>query len=69
MKKRGTEKKALITKKKNDLLYFCFFFWKKNEWLYKKTLREKCKKNDVISAFFSVVFFWPYLQVTFNMKC
>ena len=31
MKKRGTEKKTLITEKKNDLLYFDFFFWSKNE--------------------------------------
>ena len=31
MKKRGTEKKTLITEKKNDLLYFEFFFWSKNE--------------------------------------
>jgi len=68
MKKRGTEKKALITKKKNDLLYFCFFFWKKNEWLYKKTLREKCKKNDVISAFFSVVFFGVILQDSYKIN-
>ena len=59
MKKRGTEKKTLITEKKNDLLYFEFFFWS-NFWsLCEKPLGEKCKKNAVISAFFSVVFFTP----------
>ena len=59
MEKWGTEKKTLITEKKNDLLYFCFFFWSKMWRLCEKPLGEKLKKNDVISAFFQVVFFTP----------
>ena len=44
MKKRGTEKKTLITEKKNDLLYFSFFFGQIFG-VYVKNLWEKSAKK------------------------